>query len=137
MKKITAIGLLSLFIISSSFSQSDEAKSIGFEYPTVATEVYSPDSIKTELESLIKQIRATHPNLSMIVDYDELFRVKNEILKQVTTPMNQLEVFRLYTVLNPVLSDAHNGIMMPELRKQIKEATTLGDRLFPLHVYIS
>ncbi len=63
MKKITAIGIISLFFISSLFSQSDEAKSVGFEYPTVAMEVYSPDSIKVELESLIKQIRETQHTL--------------------------------------------------------------------------
>ena len=136
MKKITAIGIISLFFISSLFSQSDEAKSVGFEYPTVAMEVYSPDSIKVELESLIKQIRETHPNLFMIVDYDELLRVKNEILKQITAPMNQLEVFRLFSLLNPVLSDGHNGMWLPERRKQIENAIKLGDRLFPLPVHI-
>ncbi len=136
MKKLTIISLLCLFYINSSFSQSEEAKNDGFDYPTVATEVYSPDSIKDELESLINQIRETHPNLFMIVDYDELLRVKNEILEQIIAPMNQLEVFRLFSLLNPVLSDAHNAILMPELKKQIKDATKLGDRLFPLFVYI-
>ncbi len=136
MKKITTISLLSLFFTISLFSQNIEAKSVGFEYPTVGTEVYSPDSIKAELESLIKQIRETHPNLSMIVDYDELLQVKNDMLNQITTPMNQLDIFRLFSLLNPVLSDAHNGIMLPKYKDQIKEATKLGDRLFPLHVFI-
>ena len=127
MKKITTISLLSLFFINSLFSQSDEAKSVGFEYPTVSTELYSPDSIKVELENLIKQIRETHPNLFMIVDYDELLQVKNEILKQITAPMNQLEVFRLFSLLNPVLSDGHNGMWLPERRKQIENAIKLGE----------
>ncbi len=136
MKKITTIILLSLFFINSLFSQSDEAKSVGFEYPSVSTELYSPDSIKVELENLIKQIRETHPNLFMIVDYDELLRVKNEILKQITAPMNQLDVFRLFSLLNPILSDGHNGIELPERNKQVNEAIKLGDRLLPLSVHI-
>ncbi len=132
MKKITTISILSLFFISSLFSQSKA----GFDYPTVSTEVYSPDSIIVELESMLKQIRGTHPAFNMLVDYDELYQVKNEILEQITTPMNQLEVYRLFSLLNPVLADAHNGIMMPNLANQIKEATKSGDRLFPLSVYI-
>ena len=148
MEKIISNSIIMIFLfmtISISFSQNsnalettiiDEIKISGFEYPKVSMEVYSPDSIKDELESLIKQIRETHPNLFMIVDYDELLRVKNEILEQITAPMNQLDVFRLFSLLNPVLSDGHNGMWLPERRKQIENAIKLGDRLFPIPVYI-
>ena len=85
---------------------------------------------------MLKQMRDVHPSQSMIVDYDELWRVKNEIKAQIKRPMNQLEIFRLYTLLNPVFADAHNGIMLTKLSEQIKKAVEEGDRLFPLNVFI-
>jgi len=136
MKKITTVSLLSLLLISSLFSQENKVKNNGFDFPIVSTEVYSPDSIKAEFESMINQIQETHPNLGMIVDYDELYRVKKEILEQITKPMNQLEVFRLYSRLNPILADGHSAIGLPEYKNQIVEATKQGDRIFPLHVFV-
>jgi len=136
MKTITIISLISLCILFSSCSQSNKLESTGFDFPNVSTEVYSPDSIRAEFESLIEQIQEIHPNMGIIVDYDEFFRVRKEVLEQVTKPMNQLEVYRLYSVLNPVLRDGHSAIFLPQYKDQIKEATEQGDRLFPLHVFV-
>lgn len=139
MEKIRSNSVIMIFLlmfISYSFSQSDVSKNTGFDCPKVTTEVFSPESIKEELESLIKQIRETHPNLFMIVDYEELLRVKNKILRKITVPMNQLDIFRLFSLLNPVLADGHNGMWLPERRKQIESAIKQGDRLFPLPVHI-
>ena len=113
MEKIRSNSVIMIFLlmfISYSFSQSDVSKNTGFDCPKVTTEVFSPESIKEELESLIKQIRETHPNLFMIVDYEELLRVKNKILRKITVPMNQLDIFRLFSLLNPVLADGHNSM---------------------------
>lgn len=136
MKTIKIICLLILFFTNSLYSQIYKANIKGFEYPSVSMEVFSPDSIKSELESLIKQIRATHPCFGMMVDQEELLTVKKEIISKVNKPMNQLDVFRLYSLFNPVFADAHNGIMLPKYKDQIKEAIKAGDRLFPLRVYI-
>ena len=136
MKTITFISLFGLCIIFSSCSESNKVKSTGFDYPKVSTEVYHPDSIKTEFVSLLKQIQSVHPNMGSIVDIDEYYRVKHEVLEQITKPMTQLEVYRLYSVLNPVLADGHCVVFLPQYKDQIKEAVEQGDRLFPLHVFV-
>ena len=138
LKHIIILSLIIIGLISacSKLSNNKEVESSAFSFPSVSTEVIAPDSIKAELESMLKQMRAVHPNQSMMTDYDELCRVKNEIKAQINRPMNQLEVFRLYTLLNPVFADAHNGIMLPKMSNQIKEAVEAGDRLFPLDVFI-
>lgn len=136
MKKLTIISLLSLCIIFISCTQSNNVKNTGFDYPTVSSETFSPDSIKIELDDLIQQIQDVHPCMNMLIDLEELFLVKNEIKEQITEPMNQLEVFRLFSRLNPVFADGHHGIALPDIEKQINDATKLGDRLFPIPVHI-
>ena len=74
--------------------------------------------------------------MNMLIDLEELFRVKNEIKEQITEPLNQLEVFRVFSRLNPVFADGHHGISLPNTLEKIKEATKLGDRLFPIAVHI-
>jgi len=107
-----------------------------FEFPSVSPEVYYPDSIKAELESWIQQSQAVHPKFDNSIDFNELIAVKDSISNEITIPMNQLEVFRVFSRLNSVLADGHHGIVFPRFREQIAEAVKQGDRLFPLRVHI-
>lgn len=130
---ISIVIVLSLLAINACNSKNEHA---GFSFPSVETETFSPDSIKIELDSLIQQIQDVHPSMNMLIDLEELFRVKYEIQEQITEPMNQLEVFRLFSRLNPVFADGHHGISLPNTIEKIMEATKLGDRLFPIAVHI-
>lgn len=136
MKKISISTLISLCLIISSFSQTYQTEKTGFDYPKVSMAMFSPDSIKLEFKQMLNQMVNTHPNLFMIVDYDEFYRVKENILDQITKPMNQYDAFRLYSKLNPVLKDGHQAISLPKYRDQIAEACKQGDRIFPIDVFI-
>ena len=136
MKNITIISFLALCVIFSSCTQIDKTETKGFDYPNVSTEVYQPDSIKAEFVSMLEQIQSVHPKIGGIMDLDEFYRVKHEVLEQITQPMTQLEVYRLYSILNPVLADGHCVVNLPKYKDQIKEAIEQGDRLFPLHVFV-
>lgn len=131
---ISVILLWSLFPLISR--ANEEHSETGFDYPSVSMELFSPDSIKIEFESMLRQMQNTHPNLFMIVDFEAFFRVKEEILNEINRPMNQMDAFRLYSRMNPVLKDGHQAIGLPKFRDQLNEATKQGDRLFPLRVFI-
>ena len=128
---------LGLSSFSSIASQCGVTNSTSFEFPSVAAETHAPELIKLELESWIKQSRAIHPRFDLVVDNDELYKVKNQILEEITKPMNQLEIFRLFSQINPIFADGHHGISLPGYENQINESVKLGDRLFPLPVHIN
>ena len=107
-----------------------------FKFPSVSTEVYHPDSIKAELESWLQQSKAVHPKFDNSIDYKELLTVKDSLLNEIISPLNQLEVFRVFSRLNSVFADGHHGIVFPKFRDQIAEAVKQGDRLLPLRVHI-
>jgi len=118
----------------SSFAHSNTEKKTDFNFPNVAKEVYSPEKIRAEFKSVINQLQETQPNRPMKLDA-EFSKVKSEVLEQATYPMSQLEAYRLYTRLNPLLPVGSMGVQLPEFRSKIKAAIKMGDRLFPLKVY--
>lgn len=107
-----------------------------FTAPTLPSDLYEPDVIKADLESWIAQSLATHPKFDMAVDLGDLMKVKAEIRDAIDRPMNELEVFRLFSRLNSVFNDGHHGIALSGRNAKISDAVAQGDRLFPLEVHI-
>lgn len=109
---------------------------LGFDPSTHESPLYAPEVIKADLESWIEQSMNTHPKFDMATDLGELSTVRDNILSKIDRPMNELEVFRLFSRVNSVLNDGHHGIAFSGRNQKIETAIEAGDRLFPIHVHI-
>ena len=108
-----------------------------FSFPTVSTDTFTPEQVKQELTTWIRQSRSVHPKFDLVVDYEALYSRVAEIKGEINRPLNQLEVFRLFSRVNSIFADGHHGISYPDIYNRLKRAIKAGDRLFPVEVHIS
>ena len=108
-----------------------------FHFPRVSSETIAPEQVKQELDNWLAQSRRVHPKFDLVVDYQALNSRAEEIKQQIQQPLNQLEVFRLFSRINSIFADGHHGISYPDVYNQIKRAIAAGDRLFPVEVHIT
>ncbi len=97
----------------------------------------SKEGILADFDEWFEYIKAIHPDLSYSTDLEQLEKKKEYIRSQVIGPMSQLEVYNLFSLLNPIFKDAHNGIWINNKFGRIEEQLAKTDRLFPLSVRIT
>jgi len=100
------------------------------------TPTIGEDDIRSDLSTWNQRMSEVHPDISHRVDLTRLKKVRSEIEQSIDGDMTQLEVWRLFALINPVLRDGHNGIIMPKGREWIEEYLKGGGYVFPFSIYI-
>ena len=78
-----------------------------------------------------------HPAPYHNVSAEKLAAAFDHIEASIQEPMTVLEAWRLFSTVNPVMGDAHAGIIIPKRSTIIKERLKNGERVFPLSVYFN
>ncbi|NVJ99735.1 MAG: hypothetical protein HWE25_16410 [Alphaproteobacteria bacterium] len=76
-----------------------------------------------------------HPAPFHSVAEADLMAAFDHIEASIHEPMTILDAWRLFSTVNPVLADAHAGIVIPGRSKIMKARLAAGERIFPLSVY--
>lgn len=131
MKTYSVIKFLNLFIfiaILSCHHKNDTNPTI-FE-----TTKFSKKSILEDLDQYVDFIEQTHPRLTYTADTQHLDLAIHNIREKITDSMAANEVWDLFASLNPILNDAHIGLIGPE--KMYQEYLSNGGSELPFSVKI-
>ena len=100
------------------------------------TPTISAEDIRSDLSNWRQEMSAVHPDISHRIDMKRLETVISEIEQSIDGEMTQLEVWRLFALINPVLRDGHNGILMQKRRELTEEYLNGGGHVLPLTVHV-
>lgn len=125
---VVSIGLLCMFSVCAQLNMRTP------QFPPTPT--ISEKDIRSDLSTWSKGMSDLHPDISHRIDLKRLEKMKSEIERSIKGEMTQLQIWRLFALINPVLRDGHNGIAMPKRREWIEKYLKGGGHVFPLAVYV-
>lgn len=123
----TAIAMQLLSACTAQFRQSTEFP----KTPDLAT-----DDIRSDFDGWMRELYALHPDFLLRTDIERFEEERASVEQEITRPMSQLEVWRLFSRLNSTFNDAHNGILMPDQYEWAQAFLDSGGSVFPIEVHI-
>jgi len=102
-----------------------------------STPTISEQDVRSDLSTWRQGMIDLHPDISHRIDLKRLQKKVDDIEQNIGGDMTQLEVWRLFAQINPILGDGHNGILMPKGRELAEKYLKDGGRVFPYAVHNS
>lgn len=127
LKKCIAFLVLAVCGMAASVSANDGLLNL--------EEVVPEEILRADAKAFRSGYHELHPAPFHNVSAEKLEAAFDHIENSIQGPMTILEAWRLFSTINPVMGDAHAGVIIPQRSKIIDARLREGERLFPLSVY--
>jgi hypothetical protein len=104
---------------------------------TVQSEpVYAPAALQQDLRFLREAIDTTHPEPGLFTSRETLRKAYGKVEEQLQQPLSRDQAWRALASLNPVFSDAHMFVVVPDWEALTRAHLAAGGALFPYEVQV-
>lgn len=110
----------------------DVPKELQARFPQ--TPLVSAEDALLDLHDFNHALRRTHPHLALRADLAQFDEEIAAIDEQIAGPLTRIEVWRLFSLLNPILNDGHAGVVFPDQYQWAQNYLDAGGTIFPLEV---
>jgi len=99
--------------------------------------IISKKELEADFDAMVAGYYELHPAPYHNVSKQEFESAIESIKGKIDKPMTIKQAWQLFSLINPVISDAHAGIVIPRRKTIIQQQLDSGERIFPLHVVIN
>lgn len=101
-----------------------------------ATERYTPQQLRADIDALEAGIAATHPQPSHSVDPAQLQRAIDTLRQRASIRLDRDAAWREFSTLNPLLADGHFFVGYADWRGETEHSLRGGGALFPFEITV-